>query len=71
MKRIVTAIILTLAVLAPGCAVQEKSLEAPVFSYETGRLTDARPWTVKEFRNKPDSFQFVIIGDRTGGAKNV
>ncbi len=68
MKSLVTATILVLAVLASGCAVPRKTSEATVFSYETERLTGARPWTVKEFQNKPNAFQFVIIGDRTGGA---
>jgi len=68
MRNIVTATILVLAVLASGCATQEKTSEASVFSYETGRLTGPRPWTAKEFQNDPRDFQFVIIGDRTGGA---
>ena len=25
------------------------------------------PWTYKPFRNDADDFQFVVIGDRTGG----
>jgi len=41
---------------------------APAFTYETERLPGARPWTAKEFQNEPETFQFVIIGDRTGGA---
>jgi len=68
MKSTMAATILVLAVLASGCAVREKPSEASVFSYETKRLTRARPWTAKEFQNKPEDFQFVIIGDRTGGA---
>jgi len=39
-----------------------------VFSYDKERITDAKPWTAKEFQNDPAEFQFVIIGDRTGGA---
>jgi hypothetical protein len=68
MKNIATATILVLSVLTSGCAVQEKTSEASVFSYETERFTGARPWTAKEFQNEPKAFQFVIIGDRTGGA---
>ncbi|MDX1824770.1 MAG: metallophosphoesterase, partial [Thiohalomonadales bacterium] len=68
MKNIVTTIILVLAVLVSGCAVQEKTSDASVFSYETQRLTEARPWTAKAFLNDPKDFQFVIVGDRTGGA---
>lgn len=40
----------------------------PVFSYDKERITEAKPWTNKQFRNDSANFQFVIIGDRTGGA---
>jgi len=39
-----------------------------VFAYDEGALPDAKPWTSEGFRNDPNNFQFVIIGDRTGGA---
>jgi len=38
------------------------------FSYDKNALPNAKPWTSENFRNGPDNFQFVIIGDRTGGA---
>jgi len=38
------------------------------FSYDQQRLPGAKPWTGAEFQNNPDNFQFVVIGDRTGGA---
>jgi len=38
-----------------------------VFSYDKERITEAKPWTKKAFQNDPAEFQFVIIGDRTGG----
>jgi len=68
MRIIVASTMLVLVVLVSSCAVQEKKPEAPVFSYETDRLTDARPWTTNEFQDNPNAFHFVIIGDRTGGA---
>jgi 3',5'-cyclic AMP phosphodiesterase CpdA len=40
----------------------------PVFIYNQTRIDGATPWTSKEFKNNPENFQFVIIGDRTGGA---
>jgi len=40
----------------------------PIFSYEKGHITAAKPWTDKKFQNDPAEFQFVIIGDRSGGA---
>ncbi len=40
----------------------------PVFSYDDAAITGAKPWTSENFLNNPKNFQFVIIGDRTGGA---
>jgi len=68
MKGIAKTAMLVLYVLAAGCSVQDRALEAPPFSYETERLAEAKPWTAKSFQNNPMEFQFVIIGDRTGGA---
>jgi len=68
MKGIAKTAMLVLYVLAAGCSVQDRALEAPPFSYETERLAEAKPWTEKSFQNDPMEFQFVIIGDRTGGA---
>lgn len=39
-----------------------------VFSYDNKRITEAKPWTDKKFQNDPAEFQFLIMGDRTGGA---
>jgi hypothetical protein len=39
-----------------------------VFSYDQAQLAKAKPWTSQAFQNDPDEFQFVVIGDRTGGA---
>jgi hypothetical protein len=38
------------------------------FSFDKEALPGAKPWTSADFRADPDNFQFVIIGDRTGGA---
>ncbi len=38
------------------------------FSYDQQALPGAKPWTSEEFKDNPQEFQFVIIGDRTGGA---
>jgi len=65
---VLSAAVLVLTVLAWGCTVQEKASGASAFSYETERLAGAHPWTAKEFQNNPKAFQFVIVGDRTGGA---
>jgi 3',5'-cyclic AMP phosphodiesterase CpdA len=36
--------------------------------YPQDHLPSSKPWTQKPFQNAPRNFQFVIIGDRTGGA---
>jgi hypothetical protein len=50
----------------PQGASQEQ--RGPAFSYDDAALPGAKPWTSEEFNDEPSSFQFVIIGDRTGGA---
>jgi len=42
--------------------------ESADFSYDQAVLPAAKPWTTKSFKDNPRDFQFVIIGDRTGGA---
>ena len=38
------------------------------FTYDNQALPSAKPWTSEEFKDDAGSFQFVVIGDRTGGA---
>jgi len=62
------------AVLAPllaacgGPQAGSDSQGAAVFSYDEARLPGPKPWTSEAFNVGPGGFQFVIIGDRTGGA---
>jgi len=49
-----------------SCMEADKDVSA--FKYDETAITNAKPWTSKNFKNNPDNFQFVIIGDRTGGA---
>jgi len=49
-------------------ASQADARQTAVFSYDTAAFPGAKPWTSKSFKNDPESFQFAIIGDRTGGA---
>ena len=37
--------------------------------FSSDQTAGARPWTDKPFNNKPENFQFAIVGDRTGGAR--
>jgi len=66
-----TPILIILAIMImPGCAQVETQVEReePVFVYDNAALTGPKPWTSRAFQSDPDEFQFVIIGDRTGGA---
>ena len=54
-------------VLASGVLIGGNCLAEP-FSYDQEALPGAKPWTSAEFQNDPAEFQFVVIGDRTGGA---
>ncbi|MCA9312583.1 MAG: metallophosphoesterase [Bauldia sp.] len=48
--------------LAAGAAVGAD------FSYDQNALPNAKPWTSDAFNDDPSHFQFLIVGDRTGGA---
>ena len=65
MIRIVsTCLLIVLSTISgPGTTA-----EMVAFSYDSERLAAAKPWTDKAFRNDAREFQFIIIGDRTGGA---
>jgi len=47
---------------------QKNSEDISSFKYDEQAFPSAKPWTSENFKNNPDNFQFVIIGDRTGGA---
>jgi len=72
-----TAIIVILTgTLLTGCAkppaeaspTGTTAVQSQTFSYDQALLPGAKPWTSQEFQGGPDEFQFVIMGDRTGGA---
>ena len=54
-----------LALLVAGLSTAARSEE---FKFNKDALPAAKPWTSEDFRDDPKDFQFVIIGDRTGGA---
>jgi hypothetical protein len=62
--------ILFVFVLFSGCTEKNTEIKkkAVVFEYNKELINDATPWTSENFKNNPENFQFVIIGDRTGGA---
>lgn len=69
-KIIQALIFLFVFALFPACeqVKQEVKKESAVFKYNQEKITNAKPWSSENFANKPENFQFAIIGDRTGGA---
>lgn len=65
-KLALTKIFRTL-LLAAGFLISS-NLVAAEFSYDKKALSGEKPWTSEAFQNNPEAFQFVVIGDRTGGA---
>ena len=53
--------------LAAGVLISSNVI-AGEFSYDKKALPGEKPWTSQAFQNDPEAFQFVVIGDRTGGA---
>ncbi|WP_455221374.1 hypothetical protein, partial [Kaarinaea lacus] len=64
----IAGIALASVFLQTGCSTLEQPSATEAFHYDRTALPGAKPWTSENFRNNPDNFQFVIIGDRTGGA---
>ena len=67
LSLLVAASLLVTAPLVARELVGEENFNAE-FGYDQKALPGAKPWTSAEFQNDPDEFQFVVIGDRTGGA---
>jgi len=57
--------VIALALLTGSLSTPARSVE---FSFDEQALPEAKPWTSEKFKDDPTNFQFVIIGDRTGGA---
>ena len=67
-RVVFTVFLLTGIILQSGCSTTQSVSSVTAFRYDQAAFPKAKPWTSKDFRNKPDNFQFAIIGDRTGGA---
>lgn len=66
---IFVAVMLSGIILLSGCSSTGTSTgKITAFSYDKSALPGAKPWTSEVFNNKPENFQFAVIGDRTGGA---
>lgn len=59
------AVLSTLVVLGLGDVNYAGGAE---FSFDQQRLPGAKPWTSEDFNDDAGGFQFLIVGDRTGGA---
>ena len=59
-------LLVAIAMLSNVAMAENITPPSEVFTYDK-RITKAKPWTSQEFQNDPNEFQFVIIGDRTGG----
>ena len=66
-RAIVISLLLALIISCEQVKQEPTSMKSP-FKYDQTKVTKAKPWTSENFKNKPENFQFVIIGDRTGGA---
>ena len=66
-KRI--SLFLSSALLLAGIVLQNAwCKESAEFRYDAAALPSAKPWTSQALQANPHEFQFLIIGDRTGGA---
>jgi len=64
-------VVTILAAVLCGCSPSSSEArfeEEPAFEYDKSAIQDDKPWTSENFINDPQTFQFAIIGDRTGGA---
>ena len=69
MFKLRNIILLITVILLSSCAIAPNNAQdSTAFSYDQTLLAKAKPWTSKKFQSDPNEFQFVIIGDRTGGA---
>jgi len=67
-----TALLILSLVLFGYQVPQQKEIKyTHSFKYEDSKFKNAKPWTSENFKNNPENFQFVIIGDRTGGANQL
>ena len=67
MTTAVSAKTFSTLLLAAGFLISSNLIAAD-FSYDKKAFSGEKPWTSQAFQNDPEAFQFVVIGDRTGGA---
>ena len=68
-------LVISVFLISGGCTQAQKegtkTTEKSPFVYDQTAIPDKKPWTSENFKNNPENFQFVVIGDRTGGANAV
>ncbi len=60
---------LALSFVAAACVTPERA-EAPVISDLKEHHLEAKPWTSLDVLDGPEKFQFLVVTDRTGGARD-
>lgn len=65
LQGLVGAFALTLALLGNGCSSPTK----PAGHTRVEVDSESKPWSHLTFNNDPNNFQFVVVSDRTGGAR--
>jgi 3',5'-cyclic AMP phosphodiesterase CpdA len=68
MNRVSSLAIYSILLLSGSGIGSAWSKEVPEFLFDETAISVAKPWTSTDFTNDPAAFQFIIIGDRTGGA---
>ena len=66
---IFAAILLAGIMLHIGCSTTQTKSGAASFRYDQAEFAGPKPWSSENFKNNPDNFQFVVLGDRGGGAR--
>ena len=75
-RKFVSATVAIGVLLLASCVttdqVADQSAITPVgkstFYYDKDAIPGEKPWSSDTFKDDPRAFQFVVIGDRTGGA---
>jgi hypothetical protein len=71
-SKIAHSAVLTLFLITCVTSLQadmsQSASGSEAFKFDQSVISGPKPWTSAEFQNDPNEFQFVIIGDRTGGA---
>jgi Calcineurin-like phosphoesterase len=68
MKLLNAVVIMAALAFSQFACAQNNAPDSAKFSFDENRIGETTPWTFEDFLDDPNEFQFIIIGDRTGGA---